>query len=179
MALRLSSPGPGTNPGADCKPGSVPARERAGEDHSSRRRIAAPLVRSTRTPAPALRPRSRTGRPCGVPIRVCSGRGLPRRRSPGCRAWALTPRFHPYLCPAAEAARPSAVWFLRRFPSSRLGSPLTTSLPYGARTFLPRAPPESGPASDPPSASDAGILSQVAGLREGRGMTLSIRRSVK
>jgi hypothetical protein len=34
--------------------------------------------------------------------------------------------------------RPSAVWFLLRFPSGRPGSPLTTSLPYGARTFLPR-----------------------------------------
>src|SRR5262245_42565013 len=33
----------------------------------------------------------------GAPIRACSGRGLPRRRSPGCRAWALTPRFQPCL----------------------------------------------------------------------------------
>ena len=35
--------------------------------------------------------------------------------------------------------RPSAVWFLLRFPSGRPGSPLTTSLPFGARTFLPRS----------------------------------------
>ncbi len=34
--------------------------------------------------------------------------------------------------------RPSAVWFLLRFPSGFPGSPLTTSLPCGARTFLPR-----------------------------------------
>ena len=34
--------------------------------------------------------------------------------------------------------RPSAVWFLLRFPSGCPGSPLTTSLPFGARTFLPR-----------------------------------------
>ncbi len=34
--------------------------------------------------------------------------------------------------------RPSAVWFLLRFPSGCPGSPLTTSLPCGARTFLPR-----------------------------------------
>ncbi len=34
--------------------------------------------------------------------------------------------------------RPSAVWFLLRFPSGRPGSSLTTSLPCGARTFLPR-----------------------------------------
>ena len=77
-------------------------------------------------------------------IQACSGRGLPRRRSPGCRAWALTPRFHPCLCllpvrlSGTGDRRPSAVWFLRRFPSGHPGSPLTTSLPCGARTFLPR-----------------------------------------
>jgi len=36
-----------------------------------------------------------------------------------------------------ELHRPSAVWFLLRFPSSHPGSPLATSLPFGARTFLP------------------------------------------
>ena len=50
---------------ADCKPGSVPTVgfPPAGKDHSSRRRIAAPLVRSTRTPDPEG---SRAGRsrPC-------------------------------------------------------------------------------------------------------------------
>ena len=101
----------------------------------------------TRTPAPSLANQIRRfGRAAldGVPIRACSGRGLPRRRSPGCRAWALTPRFHPCLClhrapsPGARLRRPSAVWFLRRFPSSHPGSPLATSLLYGARTFLPR-----------------------------------------
>lgn len=38
----------------------------------------------------------------------------------------------------------SAVCFLWRFPSSRLGSPLATSLSCGARTFLPRALPRAG-----------------------------------
>ncbi len=77
-------------------------------------------------------------------IRACSGRGLPRRRSPGCRAWALTPRFHRCLCllPGCLSQPgdrgPSAVSFLRRFPSGHPGSPLATSLPCGARTFLPR-----------------------------------------
>ena len=42
----------------------------------------------------------------GIPIRVCSGKGLPRRRSPGCRAWALTPRFQPYLCSVGAKHQP-------------------------------------------------------------------------
>ena len=80
-----------------------------------------------------------------APIRACSGRGLLRRRSPGCRAWALTPRFQPCLCLHAGCLshsalpRPSAVSFLLRFPSGFPGSPLATSPPCGARTFLPRA----------------------------------------
>ena len=134
----------------DGKPGSVPVRgcPRAGEDHSSRRRIAASLEHSHPDVGAPHDARS-LGRAvqCDVPIRACSGRGLPRRRSPGCRAWALTPRFHPYLCLARRSSqrrwghRPSAVWFLLRFPSGCPGSPLTTSLPCGARTFLPRAIP--------------------------------------
>ncbi len=95
--LALRPPGPAARAaGVACKPGSVPTPRRrgAGEDHSSRRRIAAPLERSTRALALA-----RFGRVTldSAPTRACSGRGLPRRRSPGCRAWALTPRFHPCL----------------------------------------------------------------------------------
>ncbi len=120
---------------------------------------------------PALRRARRLGRATldSVPIRACSGRGLPRRRSPGSRAWALTPRFHPCLClhsgrlSRPEPHRPSAVWFLLRFPSGRPGSPLATSLPCGARTFLPRTLP---PAGDPPSASGRRETSQFEGLRE-------------
>jgi hypothetical protein len=85
-----------------CKPGPVPAPSypRAGEDHSSRRRIAAPLEHSHPDAGSCALRRSCIGRAAldSVPIRACSGRGLPRRRSPGCRAWALTPRFQPYLC---------------------------------------------------------------------------------
>ena len=89
-------------PKVDCKPGPVPtlSRLKAGEDHSSRRRIAAPLERSYPDASGCVSRRGCFGRATldSVPIRACSGRGLPRRRSPGCRAWALTPRFHPYLC---------------------------------------------------------------------------------
>ena len=56
---------------------------------------------STHTRVPAFPPkRLHLGRATldGTSIRACSGRGLPRRRSPGFRAWALTPRFHPCLC---------------------------------------------------------------------------------
>ncbi len=128
-----------------CKPGSVPQPgcPDRGEDHSSRRPIAEPLQRSN----PRAGDRSRFGRAAldSAPIRACSGRGLPRRRSPGRRAWALTPRFHPCLCLLGRPPlngrpdqRPSAVCFLLRFPSGHPGSPLTTSSPCGARTFLPR-----------------------------------------
>jgi hypothetical protein len=99
-------------PKADCKPGPVPTpgHPGAGEDHSSRRRIAAPLEHSDPDAG------RRTSR-CGgfgrvaldsLPIRACSGRGLPRRRSPGCRAWALTPRFQPCLCLPGRLAAPGS-----------------------------------------------------------------------
>ena len=86
-----------------CKPGPVPTpgHPNVGEDHSSRRHIAAPLWHSH----PCAGALGRFGRAAldNAPIRACSGRGLPRRRSPGCRAWALTPRFHPYLCGRPES----------------------------------------------------------------------------
>jgi len=130
----------------DCKPGPVPTGgcPPAGGDHSSRRRIAASLERSNPGAGFHLSVAC-FGRAVldSAPIRACSGRGLPRRRSPGCRAWALTPRFQPCLClppgrlSTPEDRRPSAVSFLLRFPSGHPGSPLATSLPCGARTFLP------------------------------------------
>ena len=104
----------------DCKPGPVPASgcPLAGEDHSSRRRVAAPLEHShpdtgdTRMLADAS-----GGSPWfSAPIRACSGKGLPRRRSPGCRAWALTPRFHPYLCELDEPASHRRYYFCCAFP---------------------------------------------------------------
>ena len=60
--------------------------------------------------------------------------------------------------------RPSAVWFLLRFPSGCPGSPLATSLPFGARTFLPRSDFSAG---DPPSASGMRERSEFEELREG------------
>ena len=42
------------------------------------------------------------------------------------------------LTASRRAHQPSAVCFLLRFPSGHPGSPLTTFLPCGARTFLPR-----------------------------------------
>ncbi len=154
-----------------------PVTRRAGEDHSSRRRIAAPLERSDPDAGCRVLRRSDFERVAlnSIPIRACSGRGLPRRRSPGSRAWALTPRFQPCLClhsgslsqPALH--RPSAVWFLLRFPSSHPGSPLATSLPFGARTFLPRSDFSAG---DPPSASgrqsvvNPGSCARAAGPRQ-------------
>jgi hypothetical protein len=99
-----SSPGFGSAsaPKVDCKPGPVPTSSypEAGEDHSSRRRIAASLERSNPDAGRRILRRGCFGQVTldSIPIRACSGRGLPRRRSPGCRAWALTPRFQPCLC---------------------------------------------------------------------------------
>ncbi len=58
-------------------------------------------------------------------------------------ARGLLPHDFNLACACRRAARrtdhrPSAVWFLLRFPSGCPGSSLTTSLPCGARTFLPR-----------------------------------------
>ena len=58
-------------------------------------------------------------------------------------ARGLLPHDFNLACASQRAARrtdqrPSAVWFLLRFPSGCPGSPLATSLPCGARTFLPR-----------------------------------------
>ncbi len=109
-----SSPGFGNarEPKVDCKPGSVPTPgfPRAGEDHSSRRCIAAPFERSDPDTGSCALRRNDIERVAlnSIPIRACSGRGLPRRRSPGCRAWALTPRFQPCLClPAHPSVRRS------------------------------------------------------------------------
>jgi hypothetical protein len=71
----------------------------------------------TRTPRRRSRAVDRADRSGGVPIRACSGRGLPRRRSPGCRAWALTPRFHPCLiAPPLRATRHRRCLFCGAFP---------------------------------------------------------------
>ena len=94
-----------------------------GEAHSSRRHIAVPLEHSD----PRAGARRHFGRAAldSAPIRACSGRGLPRRRSPGCRAWALTPRFQPCLC--LPAARLSACG-----GSSAIGGVVSVALSLGS-----------------------------------------------
>ncbi len=96
-------------PKVDCKPGSgpTPGYPKAGEDHSSRRRIAASFEHSDPDAGGRALRRSDFEWVAldSIPIRACSGRGLPRRRSPGCRAWALTPRFQPCLCLCEDASR--------------------------------------------------------------------------
>jgi len=111
----LALPPPGSQARAceaDYKPGSVPIRglPRAGEDHSSRRRIAAALEHSDPDAGGRVLRRGCFGRVAldSLPIRACSGRGLLRRRSPGCRAWALTPRFQPCLCLPGRLAAPGS-----------------------------------------------------------------------
>src|SRR5690606_13315781 len=81
-------------------------------------------------------------RATGAPARPCSGWGLPSH--PGCPGcwWALTPPFHPCLCPSWVG--PSAVCSLWHFPSGRPARLLAGILPCGVRTFLgplgPRSP---------------------------------------
>ena len=65
-------------------------------------------------------------------------------------ARGLLPHGFTLTCAIDRSRPPSAVSFLLRFPSGRPGSALSTSLPSGARTFLPRTMMS---ASDPPSTS--------------------------
>ena len=132
----------------DCKPGSVPARgcPCAGEDHSSRRRIAAALQRSHPDVGTPHTMRSHSG---GQPdatslFELAPGGACPAAGHPAV-ARGLLPHDFTLACASpgvplrnTRGHWPSAVWFLLRFPSGQPGSPLTTSLPCGARTFLPR-----------------------------------------
>ena len=78
------------------------------------------------------------------PTWPCSGWGLPCRSGCPEARWALTPPFHPCLCPAR--AGPSAVCSLWPCPSPCGARGLPGTLPYGARTFLDPTPePERGP----------------------------------
>ncbi len=146
----------------DYKPGPVPIAgcPAKGEDHSSRRRVAAPLEHShpgtgtltARLTKSANGRALRAGHPLTAPLfelapgRACLAAGRPAV------ARGLLPHDFTLTCafcqsapksrsswPAPGAGPPSAVSFLLRFPSGRPGSPLATSPPYGARTFLPRA----------------------------------------
>ena len=81
-----------------------------------------------------------------VPVRPCSGWGLPRRPGHPGRWCALSAPFHPCLCPGG----PSAVCFLWHFPAGHPDWPLASTLPYGAPTFLgPVMPDRDHPAGSP------------------------------
>ncbi len=101
------------------KPGSVV------DSHSSGIRVAANLKQPTRE---HRGPRHRS------PIWPCSERGLPCHTGYPMRG-ALLP--HPFtLAWPLLAHGPSAVCFLRHFPSTRVAQMLSGALPCGARTFL-------------------------------------------
>jgi hypothetical protein len=108
------------------KPGSV------ADSHSSRAHVTARLKRPTRGPARAARRGPKTACP---PIWSCSGVGftLPSVLPP--TRCALTAPFHPCR-PAGR--RGLAVYFLWHFPWARTPQALPGTLPFGARTFLPR-----------------------------------------
>jgi hypothetical protein len=82
-------------------------------------------------------PGSAAGRRCRSrrrsPIRPCTGWGLPCRPCHHERGALLPHRF------TLAAACAEAVCSLWRCPASRLGWTLSSTLPCGARTFLPRA----------------------------------------
>ena len=110
-----------------CKPGSVE------DSHSSRRRVTTPLQRSTRT--------HRGQRHC-VPIRPCSGWGLPcpvalaPRAVRSYRTVSPLPRIPRHLKRQQDR---SAVCSLLHWPSAHAAQVLPGILPCGARTFLPGA----------------------------------------
>jgi hypothetical protein len=116
-----------------CKPSFVTTPFGVGSEHSSRALVAqGPHQRATRA--------HRAGNPCPLArtrsywLLLQVGFSVPPE-SPRARC-ALTAPFHPYR-PLAEPA----VCFLWHCPASRLDWSLTSTLPYGARTFLPSPVP--------------------------------------
>ena len=112
-----------------CKPGPVsPPRHRiGGGGHSSRPRVAAGLERAY----PGARRATAAARG-GAPLFALAPGGA-------CRAIDVTAdavRSCRTVSPLPTSRR--AVCSLWRCPASRLGWPLTSTLPCGARTFLPR-----------------------------------------
>src|SRR2546425_11525079 len=122
-----------------CKPGpaSPPRHRNGGGGHSSRTRVAAGLERAY----PGARRATAAARG-GAPLFALAPGGA-------CRAAAVAGgavRSYRTVSPL-PAFRP-AVCSLWRSPASRLGWPLASTLPFGARAFLP-------PAIAPPSARAA------------------------
>ena len=90
---------------------------------------------------PSVRPTwecLRADRP--LPVRPCSGWGLPSHPGRPGRWCALTAPFHPHLCTAPPRCRghavPSAVCSLWHFPAGRPDWQLASILSSGAPTFL-------------------------------------------
>src|SRR5712671_4005545 len=112
-----------------CKPGPVspPRRRCGGGGHSSRTRVAASLERAY----PGAR-RATVAARGGAPLFALAPGGACRAAAVtggavrSCRTVSPLPAFRPAVC---------SLW---RCPASRLGWPLTSTLPCGARTFLPR-----------------------------------------
>jgi len=86
-----------------------------------------------------LRPTRKLGRAAlkCFPIWSCSGWGLPSFPSHPGNWCALTAPFHPYPVRWWQHLSHRAVSFLWHFPSRHRDSALRSTLPCGARTFLP------------------------------------------
>ncbi len=114
----------------DCKPSSVSPRRKE-DGHLSGTAIARGLLRPTR---------GRAGRPMGPPkkarppIRSCSGWGLPSR--PVTRPLVRSYRTVSPLPSPIGAEGGLSLW---HFPSRRRAWELPSTLPGGARTFLPES----------------------------------------
>src|SRR5690606_28731551 len=107
----------------------------------------------TRTPAPASRPGLGRAALGGVPIRACSGRGLPRRRSPGRRVGSY-PTISPLPVPPPRAlTRPAA--------SPAIGGVVSVALSLGS----PRVAVSDLPALWSPDFPPAGGVCPPAILR--------------
>lgn len=70
-----------------------------------------------------------------IPLGLAPG-GVYQERSHQRSSGSLTPRFHPYLC--SRKAKAIGGPFLWHYPSTRVDWTLSSTLPCGARTFLPR-----------------------------------------
>jgi len=131
---------------------------RPGGEHSSRALVAqGPHQRATRRQWGGPPP-SRT--PSGIRERLsigsCSRWGFPCRPGHPGRGALLPHRFT--LTGGARFRGPAAVSFLWHCPAARADWSLTSTLPYGARTFLP--PPETATAGVHPGHSSGMCLQQ-------------------
>jgi hypothetical protein len=91
-------------------------------------------------------PEGRTGRPCPTLGLAPGGVYLAGRVTPA--AGALLP--HRFTLTCADLGPPSAVCSLWHFPADHPDWPLTSTLPYGAPTFLDPVP-HCGPCRDHPA----------------------------